>query len=155
MPARISMPSGRTASTIASAQSSATLGLVNVATKPSPAVFDLAAAKPLEFVADDAVVVVEQVVPAEVAEFGGALSRADDIGENDCGEHTFGVEPAGTGDELLDLVENRRGVTRPVQRVGARQLDVARSRDVLGEIAAELRRNHRRRLRDAGSTSAP
>ena len=128
MPTRISMPSGRTASTIASAQSIATLGLVNVATKPSPAVFTSRPRNRCELVADDAVVVVEQIVPAEVAELGGACGRADDVGEHDCGEHTFGVEAAaGAGDELLDLVEHRRGVADPVQGVRARQLDVARA----------------------------
>ena len=55
---------------------------------------DFAAAEPFELVADDVVVVVEQVVPPVVAERGGAFGRADDIGENDCGEYTFGVEAA-------------------------------------------------------------
>ena len=144
------MPSERTASTIASAQSIATLGLVNVATNPSPAVLTSRPRNRSSSMADDAVVIVEQVVPAEVAEFGGALGRADDVGENDCGEHTFGVEAAaGAGDELLDLVENRCGIARPVQRVGAGQLDVARPRDVFGEVTAVTDGESRRRLRDA------
>ncbi len=96
-----------------------------------------ATAESLEFVADDPVVVVEQVPPVVVAECGGALGGADDVGENDCGEHTLGVEAAArAGDELLDLVEHRRGVTGPVQGIGARHFDIACVRDVLGQVAA-------------------
>ena len=116
----------RTASTIASAQSIATLGLVNVATNPSPAVFTSRPRNRASSCRDDAVVVVEQVAPPVVAECGGALGRADDIGEHDRREHAFGVQAAAcAGDELLDLVEYRRGVAHPVQGIRARQLDVA------------------------------
>jgi hypothetical protein len=86
---------------------------------------DFTATVALQFVADDVVVVVEQVVSAVVAERCGALRGADNVGENDCGENTFGVEAAAHArDELFDLIEHRRGLAHPVQRVGTKQLDV-------------------------------
>ncbi len=85
-----------------------------------------ASAEPFEFVAHDGVVVVEQVPPPAVAEHGGALGRADDVGEHDRGQHPLGTETAPhAGDELLDLVEHRRGVADPVERICARQFDEA------------------------------
>ncbi len=52
--------------------------------------------------------------------------------------------PRVPGDELLDLVEDRRGVADPVQRVRARQFDVAGAGDVLGQVAAVADRDERR-----------
>jgi len=67
---------------------------------------DLAPTEPIEFVADDVVVVVQEVSPPIVAEIGGPLRRTDDIGENDCGEGAFGLGPtADTSDELFDFVQ--------------------------------------------------
>ena len=103
-----SMPSGRTASTIASRAVERDAGAGERRDESVAGGVYFAAAESLELVADDAVVVVEQVLPPEVAELGRALGRADDIGENDCGEHTFGVRAAAhAGDELFDLVEHR------------------------------------------------
>src|ERR1700756_3189157 len=87
---------------------------------------DFATAESVQLVADNGVVVVEQVSPTVVAERGCALSGADDVGEHDSGEYSLGVRPAAHAcDELLDLVEYRRGVAHPVQRIFARQLHIA------------------------------
>ena len=62
--------------------------------------------------------------------------------------------PRIAGDELLDLVEDRRAVADPVERVRAGQFDVAGARDVLGQISAVPDRNERRSLRCSTSVGA-
>ncbi|CNV38564.1 Uncharacterised protein [Mycobacterium tuberculosis] len=79
-----------------------------------------ATAEPLDFVAHDGVVVVQQVAPSVVAERGGVLGRADDVGKHDGGKHALGVSAAAhAGDEFLDFIEHRPGVANPVQGIGA------------------------------------
>ncbi len=106
---------------ISSAHASAALGLLNVRDESVTGGVDFAPAESLQFVADDGVVVVQQVAPPVVAEQGGPLGGADDVGEHDRGEQALGVRDAAhAGDELLDLVEHRRGVAHPVERIFAR-----------------------------------
>ena len=90
------------------------------------------------------VVVLEQLAPARVAELHGLGRRADDVGEQDRREHAVDL---GLGAGLLvphaqeELFE-RSSVGLPVgcgdRMVGAGQLDVPRSRDVLGKMGRSL-----------------
>lgn len=69
--------------------------------------------------------VVQQVAPVVVAQRRGALRRSDDVGENYCGEHSFGVEATThAGDEFFDLVKHRGGVADPIQHIFAGQLHI-------------------------------
>ena len=85
---------------------------------------------------------VEQLAPAPVAELGRQLRRADQIREEHGREHAvrLGAVPD-AGHELLDLVEHRVLVADPRQVVVARQLDVLRAVDALGEIAGAFDRH--------------
>ena len=82
---------------------------------------DLVAAEPLELATDDAVVVGEQGLPADVAELGRPLGRADDVGEQDGRQHAsrLGRRPD-AGDERLDLGDHRVLVAGPDEVVDAR-----------------------------------
>ena len=83
IPARISIPSGRTASPIARAARIAFAGPSKTARKPSPRVL---IGRPPKFSisrADNLVVPLDQACPALVAELGGSLGRRDDVGEQD------------------------------------------------------------------------
>ena len=55
---------------------------------------DFRSAEPLQLMPDDGVVVVEQVAPPAVAERSGPLGGADDVGENDGGQHPLAAETA-------------------------------------------------------------
>ena len=87
---------------------------------------------------------IEQLAPARVAELHGLRRRADDVGEQDRREHAVDL---GLGAGLLvphaqeELFE-RSSVGLPVgcgdRMVGAGQLDVPRSRDVLGKMGRSL-----------------
>lgn len=106
-----------------------------------PGGVDFTAAEPLDLMADDGVVVVEQVAPPVVAELRGALRRTDDVGEHDRGQHAFGIAATPhAGDELFDLVEHGGGIAHPVQGVLAGELDQACPGDVFREVAAVLNR---------------
>src|SRR5262249_30431883 len=80
-----------------------------------------------QLVADPRVVLVEQLPPAPVAQLGGPLGGAYDIGEENGGEDTvrFGSGP-GAGQELLDLVET------PVDVAGVEEVVVTAKLDILG-----------------------
>src|SRR6202012_4415293 len=85
---------------------------------------DFASPESLQLVAHDGVVVVQQVAPPVVAEQGGPLGGADDVGEHDGGQQALGLGAAShAGDELFNLVEHRRCVADPVQGVFTGQLD--------------------------------
>ena len=89
-----------------------------------------------DLLVDDAVVAGDQVVPAPVAEPRRVLGRADDVGEHDRRQDPVRIaDAARAGDELLDLVEQRVRVADEVDVVVAGQLDVARARYVLGQVA--------------------
>jgi len=79
----------------------------------------------------------QQVSPRAIAELGRVLGRADNVGEQHCGEPP--VDRCGgarTGDELLDLGDKRALIARPDQVVSAGQLDVPRPIDVGSEVPA-------------------
>ena len=58
-------------------------------------------------------------------------------GQDDRGQQALGVGGAAhAGDELLYLVEHRRGIANPVQRIFARELDHVRSGDALGKVVS-------------------
>ena len=105
-PARISIPSGRTASRMRAGAADGARGAVEgredaVAGEPgllAPCAFQLGA--------DDRVVSREQLLPARVAELGGPLGRADDVREQHGREHAVRLARAPRPrDELLDLVD--------------------------------------------------
>ena len=105
MPARISTPSCRTASPAESAQRTARAGPSNAARKPSPAVSTSRPRKRSSSRRTAASWVLEQLAPAAVAELDGPLGRADDVGEEDGGQHAVGLRHRPrAGQELLDLV---------------------------------------------------
>src|SRR6185369_384701 len=65
---------------------------------------DLAPAESLEMPAYHVVMLIEQLVPAPVAERDGTPGRIDDVGEQDGGEHAIGIgHGAYAGEELLDF----------------------------------------------------
>ncbi|MGH2589771.1 MAG: hypothetical protein ACRDGW_03120, partial [Actinomycetota bacterium] len=82
---------------------------------------------------------VEEPRPALVAQPGGGLGRADDVGEQQRGQDPVDRrDRRRAGEELLDLVEEVVGVARPVGMALARQLALPSSRKVLGEVASVL-----------------
>ena len=119
---------------MAHAQRIARAGPSKVAKKPSPAVSISWPSKRLELLPDDGVMPLQQLAPAPVAELGRLLGRADDVREEDRREHAVGLRPAArAGQELLDLVDNRIGITGPQRVRVSRQLDELRSRYPLGD----------------------
>ena len=137
MPTRTSIPSARAAPVIASAQRSARDGgPAKVARKPSPTVFTSRPSKRRELLAHLLVVAREQVAPATVAELGGARGGVDDVGEHHRQQRPRELAAgAASGEELLDLFDDRVAVADEGKRVGAVELDVAGAGDVLGEVA--------------------
>jgi hypothetical protein len=82
---------------------------------------------------------VEQLSPPMVAERRRPLGGADDVREQHRGQHPFEVGTAPlAGEELLDVVEQRLGVTDPEHVVRAGELDQRRPLDVRREIATVL-----------------
>src|SRR5262249_4753072 len=80
----------------------------------------LAAAVDGELPADGGVVALEQVAPAQVAEPGGGLGRADDVGEEDRRQRALDAVGAATADEeFLDLVQQLGLVADREEVVGA------------------------------------
>ena len=136
-PARTSSPSAGTLLAIARAQRTAAGGAVEGGEEPVARGVDLAAPEAAELAADEVVVSLEEVAPAAIPEGGGLLRGADDVGEEDGGEHPVGLGAVpDAGQELLDLVEDRVRVVRPGQVIDAGQLDEPGSRDLLGHVAA-------------------
>ena len=81
----------------------------------------------------------EQVPPAPIAHFNRRTGGVDDIREQDRREHTVGLGAMPhTGEELLDLVEDRVGITDKGDVIDPRQFDVLRARDSLGHVSAVL-----------------
>jgi hypothetical protein len=93
---------------------------------------DLGSSEALEVTAHDGMVLVEKLAPAPVAEGGGALRRADDVGEDERLQHPVGVgRVARAGQELLRLLEDPLRVD-PRHVVLAGQLEEARPGNALG-----------------------
>src|SRR5262249_15497322 len=86
---------------------------------------------------NECVVLVGEPAPSAWPDLGGLRSRVDDVGEQNgrqC-DITFG-SLAATGEELLDLVDQRVTVAGEEQMIVARYSNELCSVDVLGEIAA-------------------
>jgi hypothetical protein len=102
---------------------------------------DLPPAKLDERLADQRVVMLQQIPPPVVAEPAGSLGRANDVGE-----HHRGKDPVGLGarthpgQKFLDLVEDRVLISRPREVVLAGEFDEPGFRDPIGEIVALLDR---------------
>jgi hypothetical protein len=76
----------------------------------------------------------QQVPPGAVAEPRSELGRAEG-GEQHRGEHAVGLGTAAdAGQELLDLVQDRRRVTRPHHVIGAWQLDEPGAGDPIRDV---------------------
>ncbi len=82
---------------------------------------------------------VQQLPPAPVSYPAGPLGRADDVGEQDGGQHPVRRGgPTDPSQKLLDVVESEFG-RLPVERhVGPWKLDQLRAGDVLGQVASML-----------------
>ncbi len=103
----------------------------------------LAAISP-EPVTDDTVMSSQQVAPVAVAEFGGAVCRIDDVGEQDGRQDRVGIGGATlAGEELLDLVKHGVTVARNHAVVAAVELDEARAVDAGRQMPALLDRDQR------------
>ena len=86
---------------------------------------------------DGRVVVREKLAPATVAQPGGGLRRADDVGEENRGEHPVDVAGLAAADEeLLDLVQQAAAVSDEHEMVVAAELDQAGVGDPLRQVAA-------------------
>ena len=106
--------------------------------EPVPGGVELLAREASELAANRRVVLVEEGSPARVPEILHPLGRADEIGEEDGGQHAVGsAHGTRPGEELLDLVEDLVGVDGH-EVVVACELDVARARDLLGDVAPLL-----------------
>src|SRR3990170_4996638 len=91
--------------------------------------------------ADDLVVLVEDLTPAAVAEPCGEVGRPDHVRDQDGRERAVDLGSApGAGDELLDLVDQAVHVAEVDEPVGALELDQLGAFDVFGQVAAELDR---------------
>ena len=90
-----------------------------------------------QFTPDQGVMPVQEVTPAAVPGPGGALGRADDVGEQNRGQHPVRLRsPAGPGQELLYLIQGSILVPDVDKVVTAGQLHILRLRDVGGQIPA-------------------
>ena len=75
---------------------------------------DFVAAEPLYLASCDPVMLIEEVVPTRVAEFRRQSGRADDIREQDRGEHPVRLRSwTDTGYEILDLRGQPLGIDDP------------------------------------------
>src|SRR5207302_1154525 len=85
------------------------------------------------------VVSLDQLPPAAVTELDGAGGRVDDVGEHHGCQHAVGLEGrAGTGEKLLDLFEDRVGVSVIPEVVLTRKLAVPRPRYLCREVTTGL-----------------
>ena len=133
----------------------------SVAKKPSPAVSISWPRKRASSRADQRRGGARAARATPVAELGGALGRADDVGEQHGGEDALGLRRrlAHAGEELLDLVAAPVGVAAPGQWSSPGSSTKLGPRDVGGEIAARLDARpvaaaveHERRHADGGRT---
>src|SRR5439155_6591224 len=84
------------------------------------------------------VVALEQRAPLPVAEFGGALSRIDDVGKHDRRQYAVDLDLAArAGEKLLDLVADAVGYVHKTVIV-SRQFDIFCAGNVMAEIAPGL-----------------
>src|SRR5581483_7051623 len=94
--------------------------------------------------ADVGVVALEELAPATVTLSRRVLGGADDVGEEHRGEHAVGPgRPPGSGEELLDLVQERIRISEEDDVVVSGELDEHGVRHGLAEPAAHADRNDR------------
>src|SRR5512133_3067365 len=99
---------------------------------------DLDAPKALEIATHDLVVLLEQIAPAAIAKLTCSIRRADDVGEQDRGEHSIrGDGLSDARQEFLDLVQDVVAVDEG-KVVLSRELHVTRAFDVAREPARVL-----------------
>ncbi len=78
---------------------------------------------------------IQQVSPSSVAQGRRSLGRADDVAEEDGGEHSVGLGGRGrTGQEFGHCVEGLLSPLGEEPGIGPRYLHEPRSGDVLGEV---------------------
>ena len=141
-PARTAMPMSAAERTIAWAQRTARAGPSKDARKPSPVVASSAAAEPLDVAADEDPVLVEQGVPALVAQVRRRPRGIHDVREQQRGQDAVRLGTgAGPGHELLDLVDDRVAVAGEREVVVAVELVEGRARDERGDLAPEFDRD--------------
>src|ERR1700716_2628595 len=98
---------------------------------------NLTTAEPGELLTDDGVVAVEQIPPPPVAQRDCPLRGANDVSEHDRGQDPIRLlAAAGTGEELLDLLEEGLGVADPREMVGAGQLHVLCPLNAFGDVSS-------------------
>src|SRR5580692_11231637 len=97
-------------------------------------------AKAREIAPNCGVMIVEQVAPAAVAERGGLLGRADDVGEEYRGEHPVDRHRRPrAGQKLFDRIGDLGGVLADERYVVfSRKFNIACARNVLGKITSTL-----------------
>ena len=97
---------------------------------------DLAAVEAVELAADRGVVGGEQVAPARVAEPRGVAGRADDVGEQDGQQRALDARAARPPVRNSSISPISASVSPTLGRLSiALELDVARARDALGQVA--------------------
>src|SRR5829696_1681342 len=100
-----------------------------------PERLDLVTLECAQGLADDRVVRRDPIAPAAIPERGGAIRRAHDVGEEDRLQHPLrAVRAARAEQEVLDLIHERAYVADHRQVVSPGELDIARSRDVVGQV---------------------
>ncbi len=92
MPARTSSPSDWIPRDTEQAQRTALSWTVEGGEKPIAGCLDLATTKPSQFAANQHVVAIEKVPPPTVAERRRFFCRANDVGEEHCGENAVGLD---------------------------------------------------------------
>jgi len=81
---------------------------------------DLASTEPVELLACDGVVPIEQLLPRVITERPGSFGGADDVREEHRREHSLGLGRwLGTGQKLLELGRHPRLVSRPEEVLAA------------------------------------
>src|SRR5262245_54024320 len=106
--------------------------------KPVARRIDLPAAKTLELLANEDVMLGEELAPPPVAQRRRLLGGTDDVGEEHRGEYAVRLgDVSDAGQEFLDLIQDGLRVATPRQVVDARELHVPGTVDVLGEVATE------------------
>ena len=124
-----------TSSRIAAAQRIARAGPSNVAKKPSPVTLTSAPPKRASWCRTTRLWSARSRCHRASPSSAASLRRPDDVGEHHGREHPAWIEHRSNArHEILDLGNDRVLIARPDEVVGAGQLDVLRTRDVLGEV---------------------
>ena len=114
-------------------------GPSNVAKMPSPAMSTSRPRKRATWARTRRSCLVEQFLPGAIPELRRLRRRADDVGEEEGGEHAIGLHVClNTRQEALDLVEQRFSVTLPGEVVVSGQLDHTRPGNLLSHEARPL-----------------